>query len=138
MYDWSSYFEDKTLKTSLKVITQMYHFHFSQNHPGKVKVQNNTTANWRIISLYKDPSWRPSDFPQQLIPPGLSLEQQQYIYKQYLNFAWQNVKIWCVHNHNNYNNNQDVFIMNSCGNVLYHTHACTHIHRYCTCYIYTI
>lgn len=60
MYDWSSYFEDKTLKTSLKGITQMHHFHFSRCH-------------------LKDPSWRPTDFPQQLIPPGLSFERQQYL-----------------------------------------------------------
>ena len=31
MYDWSSYFEDKTLNMSLKGITQMHHFHFSRS-----------------------------------------------------------------------------------------------------------
>ena len=29
MYDWSGYFEDKIVKTSLKGITQIHHFHFS-------------------------------------------------------------------------------------------------------------
>ena len=40
MYDWSTYFEETTVKTALKGITQMDHFHFSRSHPGKVKVRN--------------------------------------------------------------------------------------------------
>ena len=56
IYDWSRYYEDKTVKTLLKGITQMHHFHFSQTHLGKVKVQNSTTYNWRTINLLKDPS----------------------------------------------------------------------------------
>ena len=79
MYEWSGYFEDKTVKTSLKGITQMHHFHFSRSHPGKVKVQNSTTDEWRTINLLKDPTWRPSDLPRQMIPPGLSLKRQWYL-----------------------------------------------------------
>ena len=45
MYDWSSYFDDTTVKTALKGITQMHHFHFSKRHPGKVMVCNNTDDN---------------------------------------------------------------------------------------------
>ena len=87
IYDWSGYFEDTTIKTSLKGITQMHHFHFSQSHPGKVKVRNSTTDNWRTINLLKDPSWRPTDFPQQIIPPGLSLERQRYLYEKIREFC---------------------------------------------------
>ena len=87
MYDWSSYFEDKTLKMSLKGITQMHHFHFSWSHPGKVKVWFSTTDTWRTINLLKDPSWRPSDFPQQLIPPRLSVEREQYLYEKTREFC---------------------------------------------------
>jgi len=36
MYDWSTYSEDKTIKAALKGVTQVYHFHFSNRHPGKV------------------------------------------------------------------------------------------------------
>ena len=89
IYDWSGYFEDTTIKTSLKGITQMHHFHFSQSHPGKVKVRNSTTDNWRTINLLKDPSWRPTDFPQQIIPPGLSFERQQYLYEKIREFCPQ-------------------------------------------------
>ena len=38
MYDWGKFFEDKTVKTALKGITQMHHFWFSRDFPGKVKV----------------------------------------------------------------------------------------------------
>ena len=36
MYDWSQYFEDTTIKTSLKGITQKHHCYFKALHPGKV------------------------------------------------------------------------------------------------------
>ena len=36
MYDWSSYFEDHTIKTALKGITKMHHFRFSKMDPGKL------------------------------------------------------------------------------------------------------
>ena len=84
MYDWHTYFTNKTVKTALKGITQMHHFQFSSEHPGKVVVQESTTDGKRTISLLKDPSWRPSDLPQQLSPPGLSFERQYYL----------NDKIW--------------------------------------------
>ena len=38
IYNCSNHFEDKTVKTLLKGITQMHHFHFYQSHPGNVKV----------------------------------------------------------------------------------------------------
>ena len=82
MYDWSGYFEDKTTKISLKKDHKMHHLHFSWSHPGKVKVQNSTTDTWRIINLLKNPSWRPSDFPQQLIPPGYHLSSNSICMKQ--------------------------------------------------------
>ena len=87
MYDWSSYFDDITVKTALKGITQMHHFHFSKSFPGKVKVRNNTDDNWRTINLLKDPSWRPSSLPKQLIPPGLSLERQWYLHDKIREFC---------------------------------------------------
>jgi len=35
MYNWSDYFEDKTVKTAFKGITQMHHFKFLKTCPGK-------------------------------------------------------------------------------------------------------
>jgi len=40
MFNWSEYFEDKTIKTVLKGITQMHHFTFVNNFPGKVKLKS--------------------------------------------------------------------------------------------------
>ena len=80
MYNWSGYFEDATVKSSLKGITQMHHFRFTQQHPGKVFVKDNTNEKERCINLLKDHSWRPSALPELIIPPGLSMERQQYLY----------------------------------------------------------
>ena len=87
MYDWGKFFEDKTVKTALKGITQMHHFWFSRDFPGKVKVRNSTTDSWRTINLLKDTSWRPSDFPEQLVPHGLTLERQWYLFDKIREFC---------------------------------------------------
>ena len=92
MYNWSSYFEDITVKTALKGITKMYHFHFSRSHPGKVKVHNSTMDSWKTINLLKDPCWRPSSLPEQLMPPGLSLEREWYLYDKIREFCPEECK----------------------------------------------
>ena len=55
MYDWSSFFDNYTIKTALKGIIKMHHFHFSRDYPGGVKV-----------NLLKGP-WNPTqdDLPEQ-------------------------------------------------------------------------
>ena len=68
------------MKTALKGITQMHNFWLSQHFPGKVKVWNSTTDSWRTINLLKDTSWRPSDFREQLVPHGLTLEWHFYLF----------------------------------------------------------
>ena len=73
MYDWSSYFDEHTIKTSLKGITQMHHFKFTKSKPGKVFVRT-TQKTLKEITLMKDISYMPSDLPQQILPPGLSTE----------------------------------------------------------------
>ena len=87
MYNWSNYFDEVAVKTALKGITQMYHFHFTSKHPGKVFVKNNINDDERCINLLRDPSWRPSQLPQLLTPPGLSLERQHYLYDKIREFC---------------------------------------------------
>ena len=87
MYDWSSFFEDATVKTALKGIKQMHHFHFSKSHPGKVMVRNSSIEEWRIINLLKDPSWHPVNLPEQVVPPGLPLERQWYLFEKIREFC---------------------------------------------------
>ena len=75
------------MKTALKGITQMHHFWFSQDFPGKVKVRNSTSDCWRTINLLKDTSWRPSDFLEQLVPHGLTLERQWNLFDKIREFC---------------------------------------------------
>ena len=90
MYDWSSYFDEKTIKTSLNNITQMHHFRFTKLKPGKVMVRNNSTDSTdleREITLIKDVFWRLNDFSQPISPPGLSLERQWYLRDRICDFC---------------------------------------------------
>ena len=89
MYNWSEFFEEHTIKTALKGITQMHHFHFKSSHPGKVIVKDSVNGMERTINLLKDPSWRPSpqDLPDEIIPPGLSSERRKYLYDKICEFV---------------------------------------------------
>ena len=58
-YDWSSFFDSHTIKTSLKGISKMHHFHFAADHPGHVFVKNSSDDAERKIKLLKDLSWKP-------------------------------------------------------------------------------
>ena len=88
MYDWSSYFEDHTIKTALKGITKMHHFRFSKMDPGKVYVKNKSTDPERCINLVRHP-WNPTarEMPQQIVPTGLSMERKQYLYDKIREFC---------------------------------------------------
>ena len=59
-YNWSEYFESRTVKTALKGITQMHHFRFSSSSPGAVFVKSGSSAAERKINLLRDMSWAPS------------------------------------------------------------------------------
>ena len=89
MYNWSEFFEEYTIKTALKGISQMHHFHFTSSAPGKVTVKDNVNDKERTISLLKVPSWQPSsgELPDRIIPPGLSLERQKYLYEKIREFV---------------------------------------------------
>ena len=88
-YNWSSYFDEHTVKTALKGIKKMQHFHFSSRFPGQVKVYNELDGNEKTITLHKDPSWTPTptDLPEYIVPPGLSLERQWYLHDKIREFC---------------------------------------------------
>ena len=54
MFTWSEYFEEITVKTVLKGISQMHHFHFTSTAPGKVFVKD-TDNNEQCINPLKSP-----------------------------------------------------------------------------------
>lgn len=95
MYDWSSFFEGHTIQTAMKGISQMHHFRFSADHPGVVFVKNASDDLKECkIHLLKSTTWRPTstNLPEQIIPPGLSLERQWYLYNKIHDFCPDNVK----------------------------------------------
>ena len=89
MYNWSEFFEDTTIKTALKGISQMHHFHFKSSDPGNVIVKDSIDDKERTINLLKVPSWRPSsqDLPNEIIPPGLLSERKKYLYEKIREFV---------------------------------------------------
>ena len=76
MFKWNEYFEEVTVKTALKEISQMHHFHLTSTAPGKVFLKGTDDDNEQCINFLKF-SWHPSscDLPTPIIPPGLSLER---------------------------------------------------------------
>ena len=93
-YDWSSFFADTAIQTSLKGISKMHHFRFCATHPGCVFVRNSSDDTERKINMLKDPQWRPvsTDLPDAIVPPGLSLERQWYLYQKIREFCPEEAK----------------------------------------------
>ena len=89
MYNWSEYFEDVTIKTALKGISHMHHFQFKSSAPGKVFVKDAIDNEERCINLLKSLPWHPysSDLPNPIVPAGLSLERQYYLYDKIREFV---------------------------------------------------
>ena len=81
-HDWSTFFDDHFIQTSLKGISKIQHFRFASDYPGYVFVRNTSDDKEQKIKLLKDLSWRPCKFtlPEQLVPPGMSLERQWYLH----------------------------------------------------------
>ena len=88
-YNWSDFFDQYAIKTALKGIKQLQHFHFSHRFPGQVKVANEVDGIERTITLLKDPSWTPTPegLPDVIVPPGLSLERQWYLHDKIREFC---------------------------------------------------
>ena len=88
-YNWGQYFDQHTIKTALRGIKKIQHFHFSSSFPGKVKVSNELDGTETTITLRKDPSWTPSsvEHPELVVPPGLPLERQWYLYDKIREFC---------------------------------------------------
>ena len=89
-YNWIEYFEQHVIKNALRGIKKMAHFRFSADSPGCVFVKSCTDATTeRKIKLLKDTSWLPDDssFPEEIIPNGLSLTRQWYLYDKIREFC---------------------------------------------------
>jgi len=93
-YDWASFFEEPMIQTSLKGITKMHHFRFTSSDPGCVYVRDFSDQPERRISVLRNKSWHPSPhtLPNQIVPQGLSLERQWYLYQKIREFCPDAVK----------------------------------------------
>ena len=87
-FNWSGFFEDVTVKSALKGISRMHHFHFTSSAPGKVFVKDKIDDTERCINLLKAP-WQPSpsNLPNPIIPAGLSSERRHYLYEKIREFV---------------------------------------------------
>ena len=94
MYNWAGFFEDHTIQIALKGISQMHHFRFTAARPGVVFVKNACDDKEGKINLLKSTTWRPTPttLPAYITPPGLSLEQQWYLFNKIRDFCPDNAK----------------------------------------------
>ena len=88
VYDWISFFKERTIKNALRGI-KMAHFRFSSDSLGYVHVKESIDGAERKIKLLKDVSWRPeaSSLPDMIIPEGLPLTRQWYLYDKIRDFC---------------------------------------------------
>lgn len=77
-YNRSQFFEQHFRKSALSGITSLHHFRFDVTSPGVVHVRFASDQQERATKMLHDPLWRPTtgDFPDILLPTGLSLECQ--------------------------------------------------------------
>ena len=59
-YNWIQYFEQFTIKTALKGISNMYNFRFAASSPGAVFVKSDSSAAEWKINLLRDTSNMPT------------------------------------------------------------------------------
>ena len=87
---WIEFFKDKTIKTALKGIKKLSHLRFTTDSPEYVFVKNcSDDSTERKIKLAKDISWKPhkSSLLEVVVPDGLSLTRQWYLYDKICEFC---------------------------------------------------
>ena len=93
-HDWSTFFDNHFIQTSLKCISKIQHFRFISDYPGYVYVRNTSDDKEHRLKLLKYLSWRlcKSALSEQRISPGLSLEFQWYPHHK---IQGSKVLLWC-------------------------------------------
>ena len=77
-----------------KIRSHFQHFRFTHEEPGVVYVKSSGCGAEKRITLLKDTLWQPSpsDLPSVIVPNGLSLERQWYLYTKIREFCPEAVK----------------------------------------------
>ena len=87
-YDWTAFFE--IYFKDLKGITSYHIFRVTSDHPGRVFVRQHSQAQETAVVLMKRMP-QSSDFPQQIVPEGLDLKRQWYLYEKIRPFCSSNL-----------------------------------------------
>ncbi|XP_062603492.1 uncharacterized protein LOC134282462 [Saccostrea cucullata] len=69
--------------TALRGIRQYHHFRFSAENPWSVSVRERVDSEEKLVSIRKRgaPEFDATTLPEVIVPPGLSKERQQYLYR---------------------------------------------------------
>ncbi len=91
-FDWQSFFSEFFVK--LKGIKKLHHIRFTSDSPGCVYVRERADSTEVKVNLLKLPTVPPefSTDPSSLVPAGLSLKRQWYLFKKIREFCPDSVK----------------------------------------------
>ena len=89
MYDWVGFFGSHVKK--VPQITQQHHFHFSAEVPGTVVIQKFSDSDSTKHTLTSDIALA-DQFPEIIVPPGLSLQRQWYLHDKIREFCPDHTK----------------------------------------------
>ena len=88
-YDWTSYFKDYF--KAIPAITKYHVFCCSHDDPGVIYLRETSQSEEISLSLVKK-SLPPQDcFPEQILPKGLDIERQWYLYERIRPFCLSNL-----------------------------------------------
>jgi len=96
-FDWQSFFSQYFLK--LKGIKKLHHIRFSSDSPGCIFTRERADSAEVKVNLLKSSATHPEfSAPSRLVPTGLSLQRQWYLFSKIREFCPENTRnIVCPH-----------------------------------------
>ncbi len=90
-YDWAKFFATYYKRQAFEGIKSLHHLVFDHLTPGKVLVRKETDGEADTLQVLTKAHllWSPSPdtLPDEIIPPGLSLERKRYLYEKIREFV---------------------------------------------------
>ena len=87
VYNWVTYLGSHF--RSIPHLKKYHHFTFSATHPGVVMLQEYSNTSEETFTMLDSGSWSPvaSELPSLIVPSGLPLKRQWYLYRQIRNYC---------------------------------------------------
>ena len=87
VYNWVTYLGSHF--RSIPHLKKYHHFTFSATHPGVVMLKEYSNTSEETFTMLDSGSWSPvaSELPSLIVPSGLPLERQWYLYRQIRNYC---------------------------------------------------